>query len=268
MEIYDFNALLESGEKRETPMVIAIGVFDGVHKGHQRIFECVRSITAQRSGYESMCITFSSNPKDKNTGNLDTLRLREEYVSSFTINSFTIIDFSENFSKISARAFASAITRLCKPCVLVVGSDFKCGNPKDSADGEGMRKILHSLGYDIDLKLVDFVLSENGEKISSTLLRQLIIKGDLESYSRFSGQDYHLDLLTKPSRLQDDVMEFSREHISQLLPPPGAYEGALVLKNGLTFPIEVSIDSTVISFKCRDDSWQVDSLYITRRKVK
>ena len=254
MKVFDFNALLSSREKADTDMIMAIGVFDGVHKGHRKIFETVSECARKNTGYESMCITFSTNPKNSHSGSLDTMRLREEYVSSFAINSFTIIDFSENFSKISARAFASAITRLCKPCVLVVGSDFKCGNPKDSADGEGMRKILHSLGYDIDLKLVDFVLSENGEKISSTLLRQLIIKGDLESYSRFSGQDYHLDLLTKPSRLQDDVMEFSREHISQLLPPPGAYEGALVVKNGLTFPIEVSIDSTVISFKCSDDS--------------
>lgn len=268
MEIYDFNALLESGEKRETPMVIAIGVFDGVHKGHQRIFECVRSITAQRSGYESMCITFSSNPKDKNTGNLDTLRLREEYVSSFSINSFTIIDFSENFSKISASGFASQILRLCKPCVLVVGSDFKCGNPKHCADGDEMRRIFASLGVDVELRKVDFVLSDGGEKISSTLLRQLIIKGDLESYSRFSGQDYQLDLLTEPSRSVDGVMAFSREQIYQLLPPPGAYEGTFVDVNGKKNLVEVSIDQDFLTLEGVDVSRQADSVFITRRKVR
>ena len=219
MEVFDFNTLLLNGDKKDKEMVFAIGVFDGVHRGHQKIFECVRAERDKHPGYESMCITFSTNPKNRNTGALDTLRLREEYVSSFSINSFTIIDFSENFSKISASGFASEIMRLFKPRILVVGSDFKCGNPNESANGEELKQIFASMGADVEVKIVDFVLSDSGEKISSTLLRQLIIKGDLESYSRFSGQDYHLDLLTGPSRSTDGIMTISREHISQLLPP-------------------------------------------------
>ena len=268
MKVYGFDSLIDSGEKREQDMVLTIGVFDGVHRGHQKIFETVRAEVEKHPGSESMCITFSTNPKNRNTGNLDTMRLREAYVASFSINSFTIIDFSENFSKISASGFASQILRLCKPCVLVVGSDFKCGNPKHCADGDEMRRIFASLGVDVELRKVDFVLSDGGEKISSTLLRQLIIKGDLESYSRFSGQDYQLDLLTEPSRSVDGVMAFSREQIYQLLPPPGAYEGTFVDVNGKKNLIEVSIDQDFLTLEGVDVSRQADSVFITRRKVR
>ena len=90
MEVFDFNTLLLNGDKKDKEMVFAIGVFDGVHRGHQKIFECVRAERDKHPGYESMCITFSTNPKNRNTGALDTLRLREEYVSSFSINSLFI----------------------------------------------------------------------------------------------------------------------------------------------------------------------------------
>ena len=111
--------------------------------------------------------------------------------------------------------------------MLVLGSDFKCGNPSQSADGDEMIRIFSKMGEDVLLKKVDFVLSENGEKISSTLLRKLIINGDLESYSRLSGDSYRLDLMTEPSR-ENGCITFRREQISQILPPPGDYEGELL----------------------------------------
>lgn len=265
MKVFDFNALLSSREKADTDMIIAIGVFDGVHKGHRKIFETVSECARKNTGYESMCITFSTNPKNSHSGSLDTMRLREEYVSSFAINSFTIIDFSENFSKISASGFASEIMRLCRPRILVVGSDFKCGNPKESADGDGMVGLFASEGVDVELKKVDFVLSESGEKISSTLLRRLIKDGDLESYSRLSGQSYRVDLMTEPSRFDQDGLTICREHIRQLLPPPGAYEGTFVNIEGNEYPVMIDISDSLLSIHGRC-SGQRDSLFITRRR--
>ena len=249
MKVFDFNALLSSREKADTDMIIAIGVFDGVHKGHRKIFETVSECAIKNTGYESMCITFSTNPKNSHSGSLDTMRLREEYVSSFAINSFTIIDFSENFSKISASGFASEIMRLCRPRILVVG----------------MVGLFASEGVDVELKKVDFVLSESGEKISSTLLRRLIKDGDLESYSRLSGQSYRVDLMTEPSRFDQDGLTICREHIRQLLPPPGAYEGTFVNIEGNEYPVMIDISDSLLSIHGRC-SGQRDSLFITRRR--
>ncbi len=266
MRVYDFNSLLESKEKKDTEMILTIGVFDGVHLGHQKIFRTMQGEAERHPDFETMCITFSINPKKAASGNLDTMRLREEYARLFSINSFTIIDFSENFSKISASGFASCILRLCKPRVLVVGADFKCGNPSESADGRKMIEIFRTLGAEVELREVDFVLSESGEKISSTTLRRLIIEGDIESYSRFSGQGYHLDLMTKPSGESSGAMTFSREQIHQLLPPPGAYEGAFVDRSKNIVPVEVSISQDGLSIEGFLCPGQEDSLYITGRK--
>ena len=265
MKVYDFNTLLESKEKKDTKMAIAIGVFDGVHKGHKKIFETLKETGDADPSVETMCITFSTNRKCKNAQNLDTMRLREEYVSSFSINSFTIIDFSENFSKISACGFLDSIRSLCRPKVLVLGSDFKCGNPSQSADGDEMIRIFSQMGEDVLLKKVDFVLSENGEKISSTLLRKLIINGDLESYSRLSGDSYRLDLMTEPSR-ENGCITFRREQISQILPPPGDYEGELLDLSLEKEDVLVCLDSSRLRLYCSDSSKQIDSLFFTRRR--
>ncbi len=264
MKIYDFDKLRESKEKKDTAMAIAIGVFDGVHRGHKRIFETLKSVCKSHPGMESMCITFNTNPKNAEQGSLDTLRLREEYVRSFSINSFTVIDFSEKFSKISACGFAKAITELCKPEILVLGSDFRCGNPRECADGAKMVEIFHSLGYEVELDQVEFVLSEKGEKISSTLLRKLIKDGDLESYSRFSGDHYRIDLLTEPSKVGGKIT-FSREQVSQLLPPPGCYEGIILFTDGTKEDKAFSISDGAIVMD-NGCSKQIDSLFIARRR--
>ena len=127
MKIYSFNELLTNHELENKPMAIAIGVFDGVHLGHKDIFTSLVK-GAKRDKAESMVITFSKNPKKK-VHSLDSMRLREDYVESFGINYFTIIDFSEDFSKISGSEFIRLLRTICRVKRVVVGEDFKCGNP-------------------------------------------------------------------------------------------------------------------------------------------
>ena len=79
MEIYNFIDLLKAKTKAKVPTAIAIGVFDLVHLGHQQIFNTLLEYSKLNLGVETMVITFNKNPKG--SSNLDTIRLREKYLS-------------------------------------------------------------------------------------------------------------------------------------------------------------------------------------------
>ncbi len=244
MEVYDFMALLENGQKKDRKTVIAIGVFDGVHKGHQAVFRNLADEKGRLGAEESMVISFSRNPKSSASGSLDTLRLREEYVSSFSIDSFVIIDFSDAFSRISADGFLRMLMRICRPVAVVVGSDFRLGNPSCSATAYDLHSMFLADGADVRVSIVEPILTEGGEKISSTLLRTIIRLGKLKEFRELSGQCYRVDLVPIPYRFISGDLVFSSNLIHQLLPPLGAYEAMLVLCDGTV------IDGTVKITDC------------------
>ncbi len=242
MKEYDFLSLVESKEKKDSRLAVAIGVFDGVHKGHRRIFGTLAEIQRKNPGIESMVITFSSNPKPGKNGNLDTLRLRKEYVAGFSINSFCVIDFSEIFSRISASGFAHMLAAIGKVRYLVLGNDFRCGSPSNSTNGPGLGFLLRAEGLDTELIQVDHVLMEDGEKISSSSLRRMIKEGDFKSYLEYSGQGYRVDLMTIPYRSECGCLVYCTDRIQQLLPPPGAYDAELMLSEGKMLRCILHID--------------------------
>lgn len=242
METFDFLSLSISGLLKSTPMAIAIGVFDGVHIGHRAILETLTEDSRRTPGTKSMVISFSRNPKASSEGNLDTLRLRSEYIASFGIDFLAVIDFSTQFSKISACGFADILTSICMPRYAVVGSDFRFGNPSSQADGEELGHMLQERGFECRVDIVQSILSDEGERISSTLLRRMIKEGRLDGYSRYAGQGYRVDLMPLPCRVCDDELVFSTESIHQLLPPLGAYDTVLLMHDGRTVGCRAEIE--------------------------
>lgn len=266
MDIYDFSALLKSGDKKDKRTVIAIGVFDGVHNGHKEIFKRLIDARDRLGADEAMVISFSINPKSQSKGPLDTLRLREEYVSSFSINSFVIIDFSDSFSKISACGFIEMLNALCKPVAIVVGNDFQFGNPKSSAKAQDLASLFRKTGRDVEVDIVEPILTEGGERISSTLLRTIIRLGKLNEFLKLSGQCYRVDLVPIPYRFISGDLVFSRTSIHQLLPPLGVYGASLVLKDKVEVSGLLVISEDVIKFRSDNlrcnEGMQLDSVFL------
>ena len=77
------------------------------------------------------------------------------------------------------------------------------------------------------------ILTEGGEKISSTLVRRVIEKGETGCIPNLTGRKYRIDLMPCPFRLGDGFLEISTKSIHQLLPPPGAYDATLLGRNGV-----------------------------------
>ena len=270
-----FRELVENGGFRERTAVFSIGVFDGVHLGHKAIIESLIALKKERDAELSVVITFSENPKARR-GVLDTLRLRKEYIASFGVDLLAVIDFSPIFSKITACEFTSLLLEAFRPRGAAVGEDFRFGNPSSEADGRGLERLLREKGCEAPVRIVDSVLDEEGKKISSTRLRQMIEKGELGCFPRLSGQFYRVDLVPLPYRSCSEGLIFSRASIHQLLPPPGLYDAALMGQNGKEVIAEARIDEDyllisasglqVLCSECGKDGLLLDSLYLEKRR--
>ena len=279
METYEFQSLIVSGRIRKRRAVIAIGVFDGVHRGHQKILETLVRETAEEKDSVSLVISFLTNPKSAATGALDTIRLREEYVSSFGVDFLALIDFSTDFSKITASGFVDMLLSATIPVAAVVGTDFHFGNPAHQASGRDIPRLFADKGHSCRIVEVDSVLDGNGRKISSTYLRQLVIQGELGCFPSLSGQFYRVDLVPLPYRSCSGELIFSRSSIHQLLPPLGTYDTRLLLSDGrmlestvrieeefLVLSLPFSPSANAIAESLDKEDLHLDSLFLEKRK--
>ena len=274
METYDFQSLLSSGRLKDRKAALTIGVFDGTHKGHQKLIERVVDEAEKEKDCISLVITFSINPKPGIPRNIDTIRLREEEIKKLGVNSFVVIDFSPEFSRISASGFIDMLTSLCIPRILVVGEDFRFGNPKDSASAYDLDSMFRLRGAQCRVEIEKAILTEGGEKISSTLVRRVIEKGETGCIPSLIGRKYRVDLMPCPFRLEDGAPVYGKDSIHQLLPPPGVYEVESLDESGLICNGLCYVEDDNLRFKPTDKdktelstcSLPLDSIFFGERK--
>lgn len=174
--------------------VIAIGNFDGVHLGHQKIFKEVYSESKKISG-ESVVITFYKHTlyffKPQNPPLIITpLNKKIELISKNNIENLILINFTEKFANLSAEKFVKEI--LCKKLnvkYIVIGYDFKFGY-----GGKGNATTLNEIGRECNFN-VNIVepLKIDDEIISSSAIRRYISQGELEKVSKMLGRRYSID---------------------------------------------------------------------------
>lgn len=236
MKIYSFDEVLSSA-LRGRDVILTIGVFDGFHLGHQALIEKMMEKKTLYTEAETVLITFSVNPKTKFPKNVDTLRLREENAAKTGVDSFVIIDFSSDFSKISACGFVEMLLSSFNPVAVVVGEDFRFGSPSSSASAYDLDSLFLSCGKKVDVTIMQSILTEGGEKISSTLVRRVIENGDVECISALTGRNYRVDLMPIPHSFDSGALVLPPSSIQQLLPPPGVYGASLELLDGRCIPV-------------------------------
>jgi len=158
---------------------LAIGNFDGVHKGHQKVFKFARLI-AKKNKSKFGILTFSPlpvmffNKKIKNyrlTSEKEKFELLEKNGADFVIN----IKFNKNFSKISAENFVkNIIYKKISAKKIFVSNNFKFGNRR-----KGNVNLLEKLGKKYNYRLLKINPDKYKKKmVSSTRIRNYIQKGN------------------------------------------------------------------------------------------
>ncbi len=173
--------------------VITIGNFDGVHRGHQALFNRVKEWARELDG-QSVVITFNPHPLEvlfpsKNIPFITSHDRKLELIEACGIDAVIVLPFNEEFSRIPAREFvADILVGRIGVKAIVVGHDYRFGHSR-----EGDIDFLIALGreYGFEVETVAGIRI-NDTVVSSTVIRQLILKGKMEEAGRLLGRLYEI----------------------------------------------------------------------------
>lgn len=171
---------------------LTIGTFDGVHLGHQYLFQCLKE-EASASGLLTVVITFRNHPRavltpDSGVEYITPWQEREVLIQGQGMNMVVALDFTREVSLLKAREFVHLLVRHLRMRSLVVGPDFALGHRR-----EGDIPTLESLGEEMGYRLL-VVEPEmaNNQPIRSRALRQLIAAGDVKDAAGMLGRPFSL----------------------------------------------------------------------------
>ena len=214
------------------PLAVTIGVFDGVHKGHQSL---IQQICA--SPYTSAVVTFRENPArilhgeavwmnnatrrspneihsktrtggfalanpagactlkpDAFAGDIINLEQKLSFLEALGVQLTVLIDFSPKFSKISGRDFINLLLNSQAVKLIALGRNFRCGYQLDTG-AEEIQSLARAQG--VEVWIAPPVL-DGGQPVSSSRIRQALADGRRAEAERLLGRPLGQDLWSRP----------------------------------------------------------------------
>jgi hypothetical protein len=172
---------------RTRDSVLVLGYFDGLHRGHKALFDQARAI-AKRDKLDLTVLTFNDSPRlalarftPELLLNLTAPEKRYEKFAEYGVDDLYLVDFTSAFSKVSSEEFLNTYIKALRARTIVVGFDYKFGH--DRRDAAHLSEI-----FDGDVIVVPEV-QDNGEKISSSRIRQEILSGNVSEVNRLLGYE-------------------------------------------------------------------------------
>ncbi|TGK89415.1 bifunctional riboflavin kinase/FAD synthetase [Leptospira bourretii] len=207
---------------------LTLGNFDGIHVGHQTLL--LRTVEkAKDLGLPSVVVTYFPNPsvvlgKKPNFKYLSSESEKEELIRGFGIDYLVVLDFTLELSKMSAEVFLEKIMiQTLNAKHIVIGYNHFFG-----AERRGDFTLLDSnktkYGYAVELK--EAVLKKES-KISSSLIRGFLEKGEMEEAKILLGRNYHITGVVFEGAKRGRTIGFPTANIKvpedKLLPAIGVY---------------------------------------------
>jgi len=239
-------------------MVITIGNFDGVHRGHQAVLCAIKNIAAQRKT-QTAVLTFDPHPAallkpEAAVGILTPTAMKKLLIESLGIDYLIVLKDSLKLLNLSPEAFIHEfLVASLAPSVVVEGADFNFGYGR-SGNLDTLRQIAPAARFEVVEVPFEFrdKTSRQLEKCSSTAIRQLLEEGDVRLASQILGRPYRLVGKTIPGRGVGRQIGFPTaniEPIGQTVPAEGVYAGYVVVGDrldevvfgGLRRPAAISI---------------------------
>lgn len=173
------------------PTAVSIGNFDGVHLGHRALFARLKEVAAD-TGLLTGALTFEPHPREFFSPQtapvrLSTLREKLELISDCGIDFTYVAYFNARFAALSPDAFVEQLlVEMLKIQYLIVGDDFHFG-VRRQGDFAFLREAGKHFGFVVES--IRSVISE-GERVSSSAVRQALEEGKMERASQLLGRPY------------------------------------------------------------------------------
>ncbi len=214
--------------KWNEPFVLAIGFFDGCHKGHQKVLEEAKKIAEQKNAKVGV-LTFFPHPlsilfPDKIIPLLQSEEEKEEALKNLGIHEIIFLKPTKEFLSVSKEQFLEKLGEEKNLLGIVGGSNFTFGK---NAKGTMKDMEIFFAGKNVTVKTI-FLETEKENIISSTKIREFILQGEMEEAKELLGRYYTVygDVVHGFQRGQD-VLGFPTANLAlpnyRVVPARGVY---------------------------------------------
>jgi riboflavin kinase/FMN adenylyltransferase len=237
-----FEGIASSG-KIKNP-VVTIGTFDGVHLGHQKIIEQL-NLEADKIGGESVLLTFDPHPRivlfPENHGVklIQTLDEKFQVLKKSNLKNVVLLPFTKEFSELSAIDFVEQILVGClKAKKVVIGYDHQFGHNREG-NIQFLKDVSEKYGFEvleISAKSIDEI------NISSTKIRDSLLRGDVETAKLFLSRPYEISGAIVKGNQLGRTLGFPTANIEvdsdlKLIPMNGVYAVRVKINDELYFGV-------------------------------
>ena len=223
--------------------VVVIGVFDGVHKGHQELLNRAKAIA---DGREIIALTFDPHPTtvfapDRAPSMLTTLPDRVELLKIHGADQVAVMKFNEKFAAMSPEDFVkSVLVDQLHASTVIVGKNFTYGH-KAAGNVDSLITSASFHNFTVDAQELN---SDIGEVISSSRIRGLVQEGNVEDARLLLGRPHRLDGVVVHGEKRGRQIGYPTANLGkiegQAIPADGVYAGWLTV--GINFwPAAISI---------------------------
>ncbi|RUS46314.1 bifunctional riboflavin kinase/FAD synthetase [Cohnella sp. AR92] len=170
---------------------LAIGFFDGVHLGHCEVIRKAVKLGRER-GQTPAVLTFDPHPRvvlgrDQYHSVLTPMEHKRELFTDNGVEASLIMSFDKAFSQVTAERFIRELLLPLGVRTVVIGFDFRFGHR-----GQGDAELLkHFGGERLDVQVVEPVF-QDGSKVSSSRIRELLSEGDCKEASKLLARPYEI----------------------------------------------------------------------------
>ena len=174
--------------------VVTIGTFDGVHQGHRQIITRIKEL-ARQTGGETVLLTFFPHPRmiihpeDQSLKLITTMHERAALLEALGVDHLIITPFSRDFSNQTAEAYIrDVLVKRIGTRTIIIGYDHRFGK-----DRQGGLKDLQTAGPLYGFDVIEIPEQDiNHVAVSSTRIRNALLKGDIEQANTFLGYPFFL----------------------------------------------------------------------------
>lgn len=219
----------------EGPYSLAVGFFDGVHRGHQAVIQSAID-TARAKNLKSAVMTFDPHPsivlggRNEKVFYITPLQQKLDTLKTLDVDTVFVVSFTSDFAKLSPEDFVQYFIRDLNIIHVTAGFDFSFGS-----FGKGNMTLMKELGKDnFDVTVIDKLI-DSDEKISSTRIRKSLQEGNIEEARALLGRAYEVPGIVVHGDKRGRTLGFPTANVQQMedsfIPATGVYAVKILVQN-------------------------------------